>query len=118
MKHILLKPKRSIIPSDHTFLAKVPLIPNQYIWKNKQGKLALLKAKNGNHLLLLTNQEGFLEQYNKYYQLYFDTEELEPAPNLDTFDLVYGEHGISQAFEEDLESEDEEENDDLEDDED
>ena len=101
MKHILLKPKRSLIPSDHTFLAKVPLIPNQYIWKTKQGKLALLKAKDSKHLLLLTNQDGFLKQYHKYYQQYFEREELEQAPNLEAFDLIYGEHGISQAFEED-----------------
>jgi len=98
MKHILLKPKRSIIPSDHTFLAKVPLIPNQYIWKGKLGKLALLKANEGKNLLLLTNQAGFLKQYDKYYQLYFDTEELEPAPNLEDYELLYGEHNISEAL--------------------
>lgn len=103
MKHILLKPKRSIIPSDHTFLAKVPLIPNQYIWKGELGQLALLKAKEGNNLLLLTNQDGFLKQYDKYYQLYFSTEEIDPAPNLQGYELVYGEHKISQAFAEEEE---------------
>jgi len=98
MKHILLKPKRSIIPSDFTFLAKVPLIPNQYIWKGKLGKLALLKEQKGNNLLLLTNQEGFLKQYHEYYQLHFDMTELESAPNLEDYELTYGEHDISQAF--------------------
>tara|TARA_R110001592_G_scaffold138225_1_gene356995 strand:+ start:116755 stop:117105 length:351 start_codon:yes stop_codon:yes gene_type:complete len=105
MKHILLKPKRSLIASDFAFLAKIPLIPNQYIWKEKRGKLALLKDQSSKNLLLLTNQEGFLKQYDKYYQLYFEVSDLEATPNLESYDLLYGEHGISQALsEEDFEN--------------
>lgn len=98
MKHILLKPKRSLIASDFAFLAKIPLIPNQYIWKDKLGKLALLKDSDSESLLLLTNQEEFLAQYKKYYQLYFQMEELAETPNLESYQLIYGEHSISQAF--------------------
>lgn len=98
MKHFLLKPKRSIIPSDFTFLAKIPLIPNQYLWKDGLGKLALLKEADSESLLLLTNQDAFLKQYTKYYQQHFEMEELEETPDLESYDLIYGEHSISQAF--------------------
>ena len=114
MKHILLKPKRSLIASDFAFLAKIPLIPNQYIWKEKRGKLALLKDQSSKNLLLLTNQEGFLKQYDNYYHLYFEVSEIETTPNLDSYDLLYGEHGISQAYAEEGE-EDFENSEDLDD---
>ena len=114
MKHILLKPKRSLIASDFAFLAKIPLIPNQYIWKEKRGKLALLKDQSSENLLLLTNQEGFLKQYDNYYQLYFEVSNLEATPNLESYDLLYGEHDISQAFSEEGE-EDFEDSQDLDD---
>ncbi len=114
MKHLLLKPKRSLIASDFAFLAKIPLIPNQYIWKEKRGKLALLKDQSSENLLLLTNQEGFLKQYDNYYQRYFEVSEIEITPKLESYDLLYGEHGISQAYAEEGE-EDFENSEDLED---
>lgn len=113
MKHLLLKAKRSIIPSDFTFLAKAPLLPKQYIWKSGKGKLALLSENDSNNLLLLTNQEDFLKAYREYYERYFTVEELEHCPPLGRYQLIYGEHSISQVANDSEEDEDLENSDDI-----
>lgn len=72
MKCLELKPKRSLIQTDHRFIAKIPLLPNRYLWETKGESLGLFASEKRDTLLVITDNERFLEQYTPYYKERFE----------------------------------------------
>lgn len=69
-----LKPISTVKKSDSVFLAKVPIMPNQYLFKKQAYNLALLKGDEGSPLLLITDADRFWERYEEYYRARFEVE--------------------------------------------
>lgn len=91
MKCLQLKSKSTIKLSDPVYLAKVPIIPNQYLFNKLNYNLGILKADDNSPLLLITDNEEFLQKYKGYYQERFAVEEkgdsyVVPA----NYEVVYG----------------------------
>lgn len=79
MKCYALRPKQRLFAVDNLFLAKAPLIPNRYLWDKKGYQMALFESDDES-LILCSDHEGFIKQYQSYYQERFDMEELAGPP--------------------------------------
>jgi hypothetical protein len=106
MNCLELKPKRGLIKTDHRFLAKIPLLPNRYLWELQDASLALMASEKRETLLIVTDNERFLEQYRKYYQERFEvTEHGDDYSVASDFETIYGQvrfsHGEIERAEED-----------------
>ena len=109
MKCLELKPKRSIIKTDHRFIAKVPLMPNRFLWEKQGANLALLASDKRDTLLVITDNDAFLNRYKNYYTDRFDVAEHDDSFSVDMdFETIFGQVVFDGETAEDAEVEDEE----------
>lgn len=72
-------------------MAKVPIIPNQYLYNQLNYNLGLLKSSESDTLLLITDNDAFLEKYREYYEDRFQVEEQDDSFVVPSdFEVVYG----------------------------
>lgn len=91
MKCLQLKSKSLVKLSDPVFLAKVPIIPNQYLFTRLNYNLGILKADDNSPLLLITDNDEFLQKYKGYYQERFAVEEKDDSFVVPAnYEVVYG----------------------------
>lgn len=92
MKCLELKPKRSIINTDHRFIAQVPLMPNRYLWERQGANLALMASDKRDTLLVITDNEDFLKRYRAYYGERFEIAEHDDSFSVDVdFETIFGQ---------------------------
>lgn len=117
MKCLELKPKRGLIKTDHCFIAKIPLLPNRYLWELQGESLGLFASEKRDTLLVITDNERFLKQYTPYYKERFEViehgDDYSVASDFETiYGLVrfaHGEIDHSENTDEELDEEMEEE---------
>lgn len=91
MKCLELKPRRSIIKTDHRFMAKIPLLPSKYIWERNGESLGLLASDKRPTLLIITDNENWLKRYRKFYEERFDVVEHDDDFSVDAdFETIFG----------------------------
>ncbi len=96
MKCLQLKTKSRIYSVDNEFLAKAPLLPNRYLWEKNGHQIALFRQGEG-EFLLCSDDDGFMKQYQKYYQERFELKELDSAAN--SGELILGSWNQSPSLE-------------------
>lgn len=111
MKCLELKPKRSLIKTDHRFIAKIPLLPSRYLWERMGANLGLLASEKRDTLLIISDNESWLKRYTKYYQERFEVIEHGDDFSVDAdFEVVFGAvHFDSEVIVDDDEDASEEE---------
>ncbi len=91
MKCLELNPKRSIIQTDHQFIAKIPLMPNRYLWEKEGANLGLLASEKRSTLLVISDNDDFLKRYRAYYDQRFEVTEHGDDLAVDAdFKVVFG----------------------------
>lgn len=92
MKCLQLSRKSRLRLSDSLTLAKAPLIPYQYLIKQKGANLGLLQGDEKDTFLLVTDKEEFLETFRSYFEDRFEVEEKEQGYAIpDDFQVIYGQ---------------------------
>lgn len=113
MKCLELKPRRSLIKTDHRFIAKIPLLPSKYIWETKGDSLGLLASEKRDTLLIISDNESWLNRYKAYYAERFDMAEHGDDFSVDSdFETIFGSvkfSGAEDEMEEETDSEADEE---------
>tara|TARA_Y100001934_G_scaffold228005_1_gene274127 strand:- start:433 stop:804 length:372 start_codon:yes stop_codon:yes gene_type:complete len=100
MKCLELKPKRSLIKTDHRFIAKIPLMPNRYLWERMDLSLGLLASDKRDTLLVITDSEDFIKRYTKYYQERFEVAEHGDDYSVGAdFETIFGKVSFDQEVE-------------------
>lgn len=109
MKCLELKPKRSMIKTDHRFIAKVPLMPNRYLWEKLGANLALMASDKRETLLVITDNDAFLNRYKNYYAERFDMSEHDDSYSVDAdFETIFGKVAFDSEVTVEVEVDDEE----------
>ena len=104
MKCLQLTSKSLIRKSDPVFLAKAPIMPHQYLFKNQGYNLGVLQAENKKPLLLITDYIPFLEQFREYYEQRFEVEEMgEDFVVPAHYEVVYGSVSFDNETDTDVE---------------
>lgn len=92
MKCLQLSRKSNLRLSDTLTLAKAPLIPYQYLIKQKGSNLGLLQGEGEDTFLLVSDNEDFLETFRSYYEDRFEVEDKETGYTIpDEFQVIYGQ---------------------------
>jgi hypothetical protein len=96
MRCIELRPKRSMIKTDHRFIAKIPLMPNRYLWETEGFSLAVLGSEKSDAILVISDNESFLKRYLSYYKERFEISEHNDDYKVPAdFDTYYGSVAFS-----------------------
>ena len=75
MKCFQLKLKSKNRLTDPVFMAQVPIMPSMFLVNLHGANLGLLQKEGDSSLLLITDNDGFIERYLPYYQERFEVTE-------------------------------------------
>lgn len=92
MHWLEIKVRNQVVEKDNDFLVKAPLMPNKYLYRQREYILAVYKSETEDRTYYLqTDNDNFYDSYKKYYDHRFDTQEQESGFSLPSgFELLMG----------------------------